>query len=576
MKFYLYADHESAERLANANPKALLIGGDFGNGNFGDVLQHLGAASLVRASTGFAIVSLCVLDAVARHLDPKSMRESYGVDAVAFVSEVPIEAGVAAELGLCLVGSLQNISYVQLYGGGFLNELWGEFVLGITEQFLRKLPKVPYTISGQQLSPAFLPRIAEHIAEFAPRLIGVRDQASLSLLADAGISADFSFDDAVESLLELGRRLKPCAGDGAFIHLNTSDYTGNDEALSEMVAHLRLVAAHVGSHQKPVLLQAFQDAREVVVDSIETVKRLDLGFPFDDVEAVFLVTSILRAQSENAPARLLTGRFGYSSSYHVTLWLQLHGIPCWLRGSNSYYMQKRAALGIEGHFEDFLAHMKRPDHNENLRARAQWLHKLRQVTDLVEPAANQIEWEIPDNSTLKRQFHFKGEPRLEERLNQAWRIAENGREENERLKNRLDDAESRVQEYSRQLEDAESRVQEYSMQLEDAESRMRAYSRQLTEVGADARYFREQNLSMQSSLQQALASAEQLHLILASRSWRFTRPFRVASRFVSTGRFDSAGEIGVYAMLRIIGGKLPIKASWRSAVGRVLRRFRRR
>ena len=562
MKFYLYADHESAEFLANARPKALLVGGDFGYGNFGDVLQHLGAASLVRASTGFAIVSLFVLEAVARHVDAKSMRESYGVDAVAFASEVPIEAGVAAELGLRLVGTLQNISYVQLYGGGFLNEMWGEFVLEVIEQFLRQLPRIPYVISGQQLSPVFLPRILEHVAEFSPRLVGMRDQGSLGLLVDAGVSADFSFDDAVESLLELGRRLKPCAGDGAFIHLNTSDYTGNDEALSEMVAHLRLVAAHVGSHERPVLLQAFQDAREVVVDSIETVKRLDLGFPFDDVEAVFLVTSILRAQSENAPARLLTGRFGYSSSYHVTLWLQLHGIPCWLRGSNSYYMQKRAALGIEGRFEDFLAQMKCPDHDENLRARSQWLHKLRQVTDLAEPVVNQIEWEIPDNSTLTRQFHFKGEPRLQERLNQAWRIAENGREENERLKNRLDDAESRVQEYSRQLEDAESRV--------------RAYSRRLTEVGADARYFREQNLSMQSSLQQALASAEQLHLILASRSWRFTRPLRVASRFVSTGRFDSAGEIGVYAMLRIIGGKLPIKASWRSAVGRVLRRFRRR
>jgi hypothetical protein len=409
-------------------------------------------------------------------------------------------------------------------------------------------------------------------------------------------------------------------GDGAFIHLNTSGYTGNDGAMDEMVAHLRLVAGRVGS-ARPILLHAFQDAREDVVDSIETVKRLESGFPFMDAETVMLVTAVMGG-GHPMGGRALTGRFGYSSSYHVTLWLQLCGIPCWLRGSNEYYRQKRAALGIEGRFEDFLEQMRRPDHDESLQARSQWAGRLEEILGSMGTVENGIAWEGPGHAVPERVFNFKGEPRMEERLNEAWQAAEGNRLENERLRALLEEhggevalrdrmkqgrheadaggrdalfaryeqavaasarseiellrSVERIKELEQGLARETALAEALGSRLEEAESRVRACNRQLTEVGTDARYYREQYLSAQYSLQQAAASTEQLRQITGSRSWRITRPLRVAHRFLATGRFDPAGEVGLYAMLRIVAEKLPIKARWRSAAGRTLRRFRRR
>lgn len=752
MQLYLYGDEDSADVLSNTRPKALLIGSDFGNGNFGDVLQHLGAAAFVRAHTGFAIVSLCMLDVISRHADAASLRKSYGVEALVFVSEAPIDAGIAKGLGLRPIRVLRSLSFIQLYGGGFLNEMWGEFVLGIAEQFLMRLPGIPYAISGQQISPAFATRVLEHVGRFSPRLVGTRDQTSLDLMLNGSGLAEFSFDDAVESLLDLGRRLELRAGSGAFIHLNASDYTGNEEALSEMAEHLRLVAMRIGSQQRPVLLQAFQDARENVIDSMETIKRLDVGFPFADVETVLLVTAILSAQAEGAVPRLLTGEFGYSSSYHVALWLQLHGIPCWLRGSNSYYEQKRSALGIEGCFEDFLKRMKCPDHAESLQARSLWLGKLQKFIGSIEPASNRIDWDPPDDAASTRPFCFKGEPRYAQRLSEAWQAYEVSQHEVARLgaaleevkanllaaketslaetdelprlvdqlvseradllseakvaaqarseleagllaaeeralelsrlltdrqrlitdqqqrishheqyaeeqalciaeqKQRILDREQLVGKLEKDLDDAQTNLRAFKEQLAAADNearhyrqehakvsaklleisereysqsqRLHAYSEQVAVLGGDVRYFREKFEQAQAQLQEAAAreleikgrlqacndqltaagndaryyrneyqraegnlqdiSARERELsarmqeILDSRLWRWTRPVRALSRYLRTGRFDAAGNLGLFAALQIIGRKMPISQALRSSLGRFLVRFRRR
>lgn len=565
MHLHLYADDESIEVLAALRPKALLIGSDGGYGNFGDVLQHKGAVSRLKAATGLSVASILTLDAISRHVDVATLRRGYGVDALGFVSERRIAPEVAARLGLREVPVLRNVSYVQLYGGGFLNEMWGDFVLGAAEHFLERLPGAAYVISGQQISPTYASRVRDHVARFKPQLVGVRDWHSAKLMADQGVRADFSFDDAVEPLIELRDKLNLRKGDGAFVHLNTSGYTSNSDAMDEMAAHLRLVAGRIDGSGKVVLFQAFQDAREEVVDSIETVKRLESGFPFVDVEAVMLITSAMGGE-RSANGRALTGQFGYSSSYHVALWLQLSGIPCWLRGSNEYYMQKRAALGIEGKFEDFLDRMHCPDHGESLHARSLWVDKLVNILGHTEPVENRIAWEVADHTIPERVFNFKGEPRMEERLSQAWQTAGQVAERVHELE----------QELAREVALSEALKNRLESQLEETESRIQACNRQLTEVGADARYYRDQCLSMQSSLQQAAACAEQLQLISSSRSWRFTRPLRVANRFLATGRFDPAGEVGIFGMLRIVGGRLPIKARWRSAAGRMLRRFRRR
>lgn len=729
MPLHFYADQESIELLASARRKALLIGGDFGYGNFGDVLQHIGAVRHVKAWSELAAVSVFSLDALSRHVSAASLRQRYAVDALLFVTEMPIASGKADRLGLQRVSALCNVSFVHLYGGGYLNAMWGGFVLGVAEHFLSRLPGVAYAISGQQLSSGFEQRTREHVEAFGPQLVGMRDRASLARAHQAGVQAAFSFDDAVEPLLALRSRLELREGDGAFIHLNSSDYTGNDEALAKVLAHMRDVDARLDGRGRPVLLQAFQDAREEVVDTIETVKRLEAGFPFSVIETALLVRAIL--EDEGRAPCVLQGRFGYSCSYHVTLWLQLNGIPCWLRGSNDYYEQKREALGIAGGFEEFLARLPRPDHGENLRARALWLAKLQAVLQSAPAATNRIDWEPLDSRASQvREFRFKGEPRLQARLDETWAALTGLREEKERLdlrvqqaqdmaahlenataerdslqgrvgeldasltamRSRFDELRGRLDAVTGQLDQrvaeqaataaklleatglaavlkekmqqmggiesslrlrldtleaesaalrqalaaaearevlvarrmdgvsarvtalgAECRAQERrareaeagwyaacqgneqlkaeldnvvlernqsNQRLEAVEARLAACNEQLTAVGGEARHYREAAEWNHSALlevtERERAASVRLQEAMQSRSWRWTRPARVIGRYFRTGRFDPAGDIGLFEIARILGRKAPMPAAWRSSLGRWLQHFRRR
>lgn len=425
-----YADAESIEVLCSGRSKAVLLGSDFGYGNFGDVLQHIGAVSRLQETSALDLVSIFALEAISRFVGTDALRRTYKVDALMFVATEPLRADDLARLGLQQVLVVNNVAVIHLYGGGFLNEMWGDFSLDIAEQLLRQVPGATYVISGQQVAAGYSGRVAEHIAAYKPRLVGLRDRDSLRNVQEQGVVAEFSFDDAVEQLLSLSRLYQLRRGDGAFIHLNSSGYTGNDAALLEMTRHLSLVAGRVGGSALPVLFQAFQDGREQVVDSVETVKRLERAFPFAGVQAALLVEAIL-APPERWEPRVLAGEFGYSCSYHVTMWLQLNGIPCWLRGSNSYYDQKRRSLGVEGSFESFLEALPLVDHGANLEARSRWLGKLDAVVDSADSEGGNLSWEAVVPSA--RKFHFKGEPRLEVLLGDSWQTVNQLQEEKGRL-----------------------------------------------------------------------------------------------------------------------------------------------
>ncbi|WP_312707839.1 hypothetical protein [Stenotrophomonas sp.] len=561
---HFYADPHSIDVLASGESKAILIGSDFGYGNFGDLLQHMGSINRVKRSSALSVVSVLSLDAISRHVGVGSLRQSYGVDAQMFVSSAPLDDERAAKLGLARVRSLRNVACVQLYGGGFLNEMWGGFVLQVTEFFLRNLPGVSYFISGQQISQGFAEVVQQHCVAFKPQLIGARDRDSLQTMQSLGVEARYSFDDAVEPLNELSRVLTPSRADtGAFLHLNSSGYTGNSAEIEEISAHMDVLSRRSGTRDL-VLFQAFQDAREEVVDSIETLKRLEGGLPFVDLNTIMLVSFIMKG-GDAMPPMLLKGEYGYVCSYHVTMWLQLNGIPCWLRSSNPYYDQKRKALGVEGTFEAFLEQMPTVDHTGNLQERAVWANLLECRLGELPPVDNAMQWDALGNETEHRSFCFKGEPRLETRLNESWAAVLGLQEDVSRLNAELGDAQGQ-----RAAVDGDRKS------LED---RLAVYGQRLTHVGAEARQYREQAEHEHANWLRA-SQAERdanavLQEVMKSRSWKWTLPVRVVNRFLKTRRFDARGEVGLFEAARRVGGKLPIPASVRSQLGRYLRGLRR-
>jgi hypothetical protein len=483
-RIYLYADHASREVLLNDLQKFVLIGGDFGYGNFGDVLQHINSLNTTKLAKSYATVSVFAANAIGFADYPAWIRQSYGADAIVFVSEYPLILDERSP-SLALVGEIRNLAALHLYGGGFLNSMWGDFVLGITEFFLRLAPHAAYVVSGQQVTPPYQTRVLEHIKNFKPKLFGVRDEQSQRWLREAGFTSDFSFDDATEALQGLTEALPLQRGVGLLMHVNASDYTANDSLTHGLGYEMQKLKSSRWGQGDITLFQAFRDPRHEVCDARETLKNLDVAFPFTDLRLIELATLVYDGQQADV-ARPIVGEIGYSCSYHVALWLQLAGIPCWLRSSNPFYDQKSRALQVTQELDSFLAEPRLADHRANLERRVAWNEKLRSIILQIPEANSSCKLTDDGKGPAPWAFFYKGQPTLQEKLSEA--------QKSDRWQcDRAEDAE-------RDLDKARSEAVELHGRIE--------------------------------------ALTGQLTSILSSRSWRLTRGLRGLARLMR-------GEVGL-------------------------------
>ena len=409
-QFYLYADQKSISVLENDSEKILLAGGDFGYGNFGDIAQHINTIGFHQDLGRYRTVSILAANAIGNINMPEFIRNHYNTDAVIFVSENLLNLSDSG-VPICQVKMIRNASIFHLYGGGFLNENWGDFVLGVTEFFLQALEIKNYFVSGQQISQLYVKKVIQHIKKYQPFCFAVRDRLSQQWLTKAGFHPEYSFDDATETLFQLSKSLSLRKGNGLFLHLNSSDYTSND---SSMAAELLSLSKHPSTKEAVTLCQAYRDNRLEVVDSQETIKNLDRGFPFSFYQTIEL--PILLETISSDCTLTLEGELGYSCSYHVALWLQLAGIPCWLRNNNPFYSQKSKALQIDIDFDSFLKAPIATNHRENLEQREQWLSQLHQKILALHDSTNS--WHFLPPKRTPDKFVFKAPPNKNDEIYQ--------------------------------------------------------------------------------------------------------------------------------------------------------------
>ena len=405
-EYYLYADEVSAAVLDDVAQKILLVGSDFGYGNFGDIVQHKNSIRLHKELGKFQTVSILATNAISDTNFPRFAKLAYGTDAAIFVSEFPIDL-TKSSLSLKPVHLIRNVSALHLYGGGFLNDKWGEFVLGVTEYLLHTLSIQTYVVSGQQITKPYEDRVTRHIDVYRPILFGVRDVLSREWLEGTGYKAEFSFDDATEMLQGLTSVSPVKRGIGLLLHLNVSDYTNNGPENSGFPEELQTLAIDDRTISRVTVLQAYADRRGEVIDSREAIKALERAFPFFDYRVVELPT--LAYQTGMLLKAAIQGEIGYSCSYHVALWLQLAGIPCWLRGSNSFYEQKASALQIHQELSSFLKNPILADHSSNLERRALWQERLRMAILSASEISTVYEFR-PPSSITPLPLRFKGKP----------------------------------------------------------------------------------------------------------------------------------------------------------------------
>lgn len=413
-RFYIYANENSLRVLSGSEQKIIAIGGDFGYGNFGDVLQHINALKAIKRCGRFNTVSVMAANAISHQGFPEWVLPACSTDAVVFCAEYPLILS-DDDPKLQLVSEIKNVAGVHLYGGGFLNHMWGDYVLSVVEHFLTQSKDIAYWVSGQQITSPYQTRVLEHINTFTPRLFGVRDEISQQLLLDAGFDADYSFDDATEALIALTEKVGLRQGKGLFMHLNSSDYTANQSLQHGLGSQLSLLSDSSASENGITVFQAFRDTRDDVFDTTETIKQLDYLFPFHDARLVDLVGLLFDTPGKSlSPA--LQGEFGYSCSYHVALWLQLSGIPCWLRSSNTFYDQKSRALQVTQDLEEFIRKPKLADHRFNLERRKAWTEKLQAFLNQLPVVENACTFTDDGLGPAPWPFFYKGKPSQLERL----------------------------------------------------------------------------------------------------------------------------------------------------------------
>ena len=367
---HFYTPIATADFFSDNRAKSLLFGSDGGWGNFGDIAQHKGTIGFVKEATDLSPFSVLNAAAFAKETDFEALRKAYGSDALLLHSWRRLDA---KRLGLEPVAEFSNVQMIHVYGGGFLNEFWGEEMLTVAELFLSTFENAKYVISGQQISKTFIARFLRHVKTHRPSVLGVRDWTSHRLLRDLGQNASFSFDDATEFLLQLRANVRAEAGEGLALHLNFSNYTGA-QGQKEVVEHLRSLHRSRFHGSSVTAFQAYQDERIEVVDTLESIKSMGSSWEF--AEANFIFLGKIALQPPVSPAQF-EAEIGYSSSYHVALWLQLQGLPCWVPSFNSFYDQKAVSLGVTTNFSAFLQDPTVHSHNQNLELRASWLESLR-------------------------------------------------------------------------------------------------------------------------------------------------------------------------------------------------------
>jgi hypothetical protein len=400
--FYFYADQATLDTLKNAQQKVILVGSDSGNSNFGDILQLKGTINFYKDESHFVPIPVFNLFNISDCNYVNIMKKRLGVDGLIFVSDKLIDFE-DSNLELVLVDNIMNCDLCHLYGGGFLNSMWGEYVLAMSESILKLFQISNYVISGQQVEDSFAEQVKKHVSCFKPTLVGARDHDSLANLINAGVESIYTFDDATEELLKIADKIPAQKTQKVLGHINLSSYTNSRENQTTIAQNFATLKTSLPDHRM-VLFNAFNNNHYVVTDTLGTLVEMENNFPYKSYSVVD--GPALAYYGIVDDISLLAAEIAISSSYHTTLLMHLSGTPCWLVSNNNYYDQKRSSLGVSGTLEEFLSNPTIPDYTQKLEARKQWQEMLLNTISKI-GTSNQIIHITNDTEKAQQKFFFR-------------------------------------------------------------------------------------------------------------------------------------------------------------------------
>ena len=346
----LFATAETARAVERARAVVVLVGGYDGSGNYGDILLLDAALDLVER-LGPGVVALPVLE--RQHLaGHRRLQERAATPESAALFFDPGDEGeyeddllpVAAPIGLAF-----GATY--LYGGGYLNRLWGArklAMLDAADALLAAGGDASCRLSsGLQVEPGWLAGLAGDGAAALDgvALRGARDNTSREELTfGQSASAVNTGDDAIGVLGRLPSS-SPAADDGR-LHLNLhfAEHGWVTERPNELLDFYVGFLAELGRLAgRPLAVQPLIAYLDVRQDERPGVERLAAACAAAGIEVAEPL--VLRPTSlAEAAAALRQAQLTLSCSYHVALTSLMLEVPAVLIGDNAYYEQKAAGL----------------------------------------------------------------------------------------------------------------------------------------------------------------------------------------------------------------------------------------
>ena len=380
------------ERLFAAQSICYLIGGYDGSGNYGDILQLLGALDILEQfGERMLVVPLISYEYKQSCNDLyQQHRDLFGDACFLYYDWKDRSGDVLPGENMKRISHPPSVySQIFIYGGGFFTSRWMEVKLDIIENLERWIPfdgKVegerfpPPIISGQQISPGVLARPeSDRLVDLLKRaaLVGVRDYISYNCISDLG-NADInerlflSHDDSLEyitaSMGSKGYSPQPEPARAEVeshpftmnVHFSLEDYVTErpDHFLSTVGSIIKSIIDYCDSEMTINFLIAYEDRR--ISESRFVEQLLQRYLP----EAQAMANTVhLNSELQNITC-FAQADLTICSSYHVALSSLLSGVPTFFVYDNDYYYQKTAGLKEQFHIpKEFFFDNRDEDHS---------------------------------------------------------------------------------------------------------------------------------------------------------------------------------------------------------------------
>jgi polysaccharide pyruvyl transferase WcaK-like protein len=349
-----FATPATAAAIAATPALAILIGSYDGSGNFGDIAQlDAGLDLLERLGEEILIAPVVERSLMASHDDLRPGLLHH-IEHTLYFDPDPDAADADDGLVPVSAGAKLDFASCYLYGGGYLNAVWGGrklAMLGAAERLFESAdsPPVARISSGLQVDPEWVSELAPGDADALRNfdLLGSRDPRSHHALARLGSGAPLleMGDDALGVLAGVPAEVARAeAGEALQINVNFGPHDWvterADALLNFYVDFLHGLERRCGRPIRVLPLLTYVDFK---IDERPALSRLgdacsERGIAFDEP------IELRPASLDGAAPELRRAGLTLSCSYHAALASLMLGVPAALLDDTPYYSQKAAGL----------------------------------------------------------------------------------------------------------------------------------------------------------------------------------------------------------------------------------------